>query len=205
MKKIKGFFKDFRNFISRGNILDMAVGVIIGGAFSTIINALVNAILMPLITRAIPGGLDGFVTVLNPNEALATAETANKISYWGVEYNADVVNVMNWGALINAIINFLIIALILFIILRCVMNAKNKAERVAAIQNAFTKEERKDLRKNGKSRKEIRQLALDKLEAEKEAKAKAEAEAKANEVTELTLLKDIKVLLENQAKEKEGK
>ena len=198
MGKVKKFFSDFKAFITRGNIIDMAVGVIIGGAFSAIINALVNAVLMPLITTAIPGGLEGFVTVLNHNAALPTEKTVNTVSYWGITYDKDVVNVMNWGTLINAIINFIIIGFILFIILRVVMNAKANMEHSKELANAFTKEERKAMRAEGKSFKEINKLAEEKVAAEKAEKARLEAEAKAKAVTEITLLTDIKALLEKQ-------
>lgn len=198
MGKVKKFFSDFKAFITRGNIIDMAVGVIIGGAFSAIINALVNAVLMPLITTAIPGGLEGFVTVLNHNAALPTEKTVNTVSYWGITYDKDVVNVMNWGTLINAIINFIIIGFILFIILRVVMNAKANMEHSKELANAFTKEERKAMRAEGKSFKEINKLAEEKIAAEKAEKARLEAEAKAKAVTEITLLTDIKALLEKQ-------
>ena len=70
MGKIKSFFSDFKSFITKGNILSMAVGVVIGAAFSAIVNAVVNNILMPIVTLAVPGGLEGFVTVLNPDKAL---------------------------------------------------------------------------------------------------------------------------------------
>ena len=60
---MKQFFKDFKAFISRGNVLDMAVGVVIGGAFSAIVTALVN-ILLSVCLWAVPGGLKGLVTVL---------------------------------------------------------------------------------------------------------------------------------------------
>lgn len=62
-KKVSGLWNDFKKFVSRGNVVDMAVGVIIGGAFSAIINAFVN-ILLSVCTWAVPGGLKGLVTVL---------------------------------------------------------------------------------------------------------------------------------------------
>ena len=62
-KKKSSFIKEFKAFISRGNVLDMAVGVVIGGAFSAIVTALVN-ILLSVCTWAVPGGLKGLVTVL---------------------------------------------------------------------------------------------------------------------------------------------
>lgn len=133
-KDKKGFLTEFKEFITRGNVIDMAVGVIIGGAFSAIVNAIVNKVFMPLIAMFTGGGLQGFVTVLNPEKALATAESANVITYWGVKYDADVVNVINWGDVINAIINFLIIAIILFVIVKAVAYAHAKKEELDALR-----------------------------------------------------------------------
>ena len=64
-KKAKGFFTEFKEFINRGNAFMLAIGVVIGGAFSAIVNAFVN-ILMNVATWAVPGGLKGLVTVLYP-------------------------------------------------------------------------------------------------------------------------------------------
>ena len=133
-KEKKGFLTEFKEFITRGNVIDMAVGVIIGGAFSAIVNAIVNKVFMPLIAMFTGGGLQGFVTVLNPEKALATAESANVVTYWGVKYDADVVNVINWGDVINAIINFLIIAIILFVIIKAVAYAHAKKEELEALK-----------------------------------------------------------------------
>ena len=72
--KLKGLWADFKKFISRGNVLDLAVGVIIGGAFNTIVTSLVN-ILLSLVTWGVPGGIKGLVTVLpalNPAQAGVT-------------------------------------------------------------------------------------------------------------------------------------
>jgi len=202
MSKIKKFFSDFRSFISKGNILDMAVGVVIGAAFKEIINALVNNLLMPLITSAIPGGLEGFVTVLNPSEALATSASANTISYWGVIYDKDIVNVLNWGTFINAIINFLIIAFIMFIIVKSAMKFNEYKDREKKLADVYTLDEVKALRKEGKSYSQIRKLREEKVAADEKAKAEKEAadkEAAAHADTELSLLKDIKTLLAKQA------
>lgn len=124
-------WQEFKKFISRGNILDLAVGVVIGTAFTAIVNALVQQILMPIVSLAVPGGLDGLVTVLNPAEAVVTTETATTIKYWGITYDADVVNVINWGTFINAIINFLLIAIVLFTIVKIVTSVSNARKRLA--------------------------------------------------------------------------
>lgn len=131
IKKVK-IIEEFKAFISRGSVLDMAIGVIVGSAFTAIVNALVKGILMPIISLAVPAGLDGLVTVLNPEKAKfieGTTDVANKVTYWGVSYDKTLVNVIDWGSFINAIINFLLIALVLFTILKVFtyMNNKRKA------------------------------------------------------------------------------
>jgi large conductance mechanosensitive channel len=103
MSKSKGFIAEFRTFIARGNVMDMAVGVIIGGAFTAIVTSLTTDIINPLITL-ISGGNGADMGALN-----------TKIT--------DTVS-MNFGSFIGAVINFLIIALIVF----CLVKAFNKVE-----------------------------------------------------------------------------
>ena len=90
---MKKFFKDFKAFISRGNVLDMAVGVVIGGAFSAIVTALVN-ILLSVCTWAVPGGLKGLVTVLpaanSTQEGLKVVANINQGN--GQIFSADMYN-----------------------------------------------------------------------------------------------------------------
>lgn len=116
---MKKFIKEFREFINKGNVIDMAVAVIIGGAFSPIVNALVNNIIMPVIGKLI-GDMDfsELKTVLTPevlNEAgeVVTAEVA-----------------IGWGVLIGAVINFLIIALCIFLMLKVVLAAQNGSKKL---------------------------------------------------------------------------
>ena len=102
MGKIKQFFTEFKKFITRGNVLDMAVGVIVGGAFTAIVNAMSNNILRPLINwllAAILGqeGLSGAITVLSPAYDEAGALLLADSIY------------IDWGAFVSAIINFLLI------------------------------------------------------------------------------------------------
>ena len=92
--------KEFKEFISKGNVMDMAVGIIIGGAFTAIVNSLVESILMPII-GVISGGMsvaDMSVTVGN--------------------------GVIGYGAFIQAIIDFLLVALVLFFIIKALNKAK---------------------------------------------------------------------------------
>ena len=95
---MKKFFKEFKEFISKGNVLDLAVGVIIGGAFSTIVTSLTDNIINPLIN------------------CIGGAEIQGKIHLIGDNY-------IDYGAFLSAVINFLIMALIIF----CIVKAVNKA------------------------------------------------------------------------------
>ena len=129
---MKKFFSDFKKFISRGNILDLAVGVIIGTSFSAIVTALVNSILMPLICS-----IFGADTV----EGLAFYINGTAIQY---------------GVFLQAIIDFLLIALVLFIILKVVMSAKGFTTRT--FKSFPSRAERKQLKAEGvnlKNRKEV--------------------------------------------------
>lgn len=113
----KTIFKDFKAFISRGNVIQLAVGVIIGAAFSAIIGALVNHILMPIIGLAVNGGLDSFYTIL-PNSVLADVQDG-KVGVFANDGNWYAsLSKIDWGLLINAVINFLLIALILFALIK---------------------------------------------------------------------------------------
>ena len=117
---MKNFWEDFKKFITRGNVLDMAIGVIVGGSFNTIVTTLNTQVLMPVINWALSYVSDGssLCTVL-PNYVLfdpvahegATPIVVNGISYYTVNY-------INWSAMIESIFNFFFIALTLFIILK---------------------------------------------------------------------------------------
>src|SRR5215469_18652445 len=102
-------FEEFKKFAMRGNVLDLAVGVIIGAAFTGIVNSLVKDIIMPPIGLAL-GGVDfgNFFVVLKGDRAvdtLAAAAAAKDVT-------------INYGLFVNAIINFLIVAFVLFVLLR---------------------------------------------------------------------------------------
>ena len=132
---MKKFFAEFKKFISRGNVLDMAVGVIIGSAFSSIITALTNKILMPLINALLAqggGGLETAYTFLvTKYSADGTVDLAKSIY-------------IDWGAFITAIINFFLIALVLFTIVKFMMSAKGFVNKQT--KKWPTKEERKALK-----------------------------------------------------------
>ncbi|MDE6661326.1 MAG: MscL family protein [Anaeroplasmataceae bacterium] len=129
MKKI---IQEFKAFILRGNVLDMAVGVIVGGAFNTIVTTLNKSILMPVVNWGlshIPGMSSGLYTIL-PNSKLADANTAADAVILGPNGQAyTVLNYIDWSAFIESILNFFFIALTLFIILKVfsALSAKRKA------------------------------------------------------------------------------
>ena len=112
LEKGKGFAGEFREFIMRGNVMDLAVGVIIGGAFQSIINSLVNDIIMPIIS-ALTGGIDfsnWFISLDGSSYSnLAAAQEAGAAT-------------LNYGVFITAVINFLLMALVIF----CIVKTLNK-------------------------------------------------------------------------------
>lgn len=106
---MKKFFKEFKEFISRGNVLDMAVGIIIGSAFTAIITAVVGNILTPLINW-IPGADDtGALQVVLKNAVIA--EDGSVISE---------ALVIDFGAVISAVVTFLITAFVLFLVIKTI-------------------------------------------------------------------------------------
>lgn len=114
--------KDFKAFISRGNIVDLAVGFILGVAFAAIVNSLVNDIIMPAVGLAL-GGVDfnSLFAVIKqgatpgPYHTVAEAHTAGAVT-------------INYGTFINTIIVFIIVAFVLFMIIRAYMRMKKPAE-----------------------------------------------------------------------------
>ncbi len=116
MKKTT-FFSDFKAFITKGNIIDMAVGVVIGGSFGKIVTGLVNYIINPFVGMFLKAGsLDGIKTVITP-EVLDEA---------GEVLTPEVA--ILWGTWAQTVIDFLITALCIFIVLRVIMGMKNKLE-----------------------------------------------------------------------------
>ena len=203
-EKGKGFFAEFKTFITRGNVLDMAVGVIIGGAFTGIVNGLSNYVLKPIINWLLSlilgkDGLSGAVTFLGAPAYLedGTIDLASSIY-------------IDWGSFISAIINFLIVAIVLFMIIRTMnqiaaarekmideMDLKEKKaiakirleERVSKAQAIAIYEERVAAAKAKKAEEE----RLAKEKADEEARL-AEEKATAN----TRLLEEIRDLLKNK-------
>ena len=120
-------FEEFKKFAVRGNVLDLAVGVIIGASFTGIVNSLVNDIIMPPIGLAL-GGVDfsNFFFILKgePADTLAAAKAAKDVT-------------INYGIFVNALINFLIVAFALFLLIRQI----NKLVTPAPAEVAATPED----------------------------------------------------------------
>ena len=121
-RKKSTFWADFKKFITKGNVIDMAVGVVIGGAFSKIVTGLVNYIINPCVSLLTKGSdLDSIKTVLvKPSEAVVNAETGEII----VEEVKEVA--LLWGTWFQTILDFLIVAFCIFFVLRIIMRVKNK-------------------------------------------------------------------------------
>ncbi|MCJ7514735.1 MAG: large conductance mechanosensitive channel protein MscL [Dehalococcoidia bacterium] len=114
--------KDFRDFIMRGNVLDMAVGIIIGAAFGTLVTSIVKDIIMPPIGLVL-GNVDftNLFAVLKagttpgPYASLADAQTAGAVT-------------INYGLFINTLVSFLIVAVVLFFLIRAFVHARSRLE-----------------------------------------------------------------------------
>ena len=119
--------KQFRDFIARGNVLDLAVAVIIGAAFATITASLTDDIIMPIVGK-IFGGLDfsSYFTLLGP----IPADYAGSPTDYAALKKAGV-PVLGWGHFITVLINFLILAFIIFLIIRSANKITHKGEEAA--------------------------------------------------------------------------
>ena len=137
---MKNFFAEFKKFITRGNVMDMAVGVIVGSAFTAIVNGLSNFILKPLINYAL--------AMILGKDTLSEIVTMLLPAYTVDETGAEVLDLANsiyldWGSFINAIINFFLIAFVLFCIVR-VFNRMRDNQKEAAEKSKSRKAKKAD-------------------------------------------------------------
>ena len=171
---MKKFFQEFKKFISRGNVMDMAVGTIIGAAFTAIVTALSNGILKPIINMVLYYCFGG------DNDALDKMYTV-LVKVYKVEDGKQVLDLANsilidWGAFISAIINFLLVAFVLFLIIRTFNNIKDGAEKTKNIENIINFKNSKGIKLNKK------ELAyLEENRAKEEPAAALEAKKKEEE------------------------
>ncbi|MBE6669026.1 MAG: large conductance mechanosensitive channel protein MscL [Ruminococcaceae bacterium] len=195
---MKKFFSEFKKFITRGNVLDMAVGVIVGGAFTAIVNAMSNNILKPVINWVL-------AKLLGAN-ALSELFTYLK-TYLTPEGGVDLTQsiYIDWGAFINAVINFILTAFVLFCIVKTMNSLKENNDRLAnELFDGLTKEDRKELKKRKiklKDKEAVAEYLAEKAKKAEEEKLAAEEKARlereANPTTE-DLLKAILAELQNK-------
>lgn len=183
MKKLKSLWEEFKKFISRGNVMDLAVAVIIGAAFNAIVTSLTNNIIKPVINWAVGGSNGaGLVTML---KAVYTEDASG----------ATIIDMTNsiyidWGTFIMKIIDFLVIAVVLFVIIKVYAGLKDAAAR--KIKN--TEKLIKKLRKGGLSEEDARRKAEEQIAAEAGV---AEEEVQTPKPTTEELLAEIRDLLKD--------
>lgn len=103
---MRKFIGEFKEFINRGNVMDLAVGVIIGGAFTSIVTALTNNIINPLITVIAGGGANAVSGLVVPGTDI------------------------DFGAFISAVINFIIVAFVVFLLVKAINNLQNAGNKI---------------------------------------------------------------------------
>ena len=187
---MKNFFAEFKKFITRGNVVDMAVGVIVGSSFTAIVNAMSNNILKPLINYLLAlifkaDSLSGIYTFLKKVEVSKDIlNDAGEVI--GQELVTDLAQsiYIDWGTFINAVLNFLLIAFVLFSIVKIVNKFREEhkqfTEKVA--EKTLDRKERRELRAAGVNIRD--KVAIDAYFAEKQALAEAEAAKAAKEAAE---------------------
>ena len=199
---MKKFFTEFKTFITRGNVVDMAVGVIVGSAFTAIVNGLSNNILKPVTNwlLALILGKDSLTELYTFLTEVKTVDATG----------AEIIDLENsiyidWGAFINAIINFFLVAFVLFCVVRFINRARERDKKLKeSLEPMISRDDRKEMKKQGiKAKDSAAVAAYFAAKAEKEAAEKAAAEEKArlereaNPTTE-DLLKKILVALQEK-------
>ena len=112
-----GFMKEFKEFAMKGNVLDMAIGVVIGGAFGKIVTSLVNDVIMPLV-GALLGHVDFTTLSATLRQAVMNGEEVVKPAV-----------TLNYGNFIQVVVDFLIVALCIFLVIKAINKAKNMAKK----------------------------------------------------------------------------
>ena len=200
---MKKFFSEFKKFITRGNVVDMAVGVIVGSSFTAIVNGLSNFVLKPIINwlLAIIFGQDSLSEVFTYLKKVVDADGT---------INLEESIYIDWGSFINAVINFFLVAFVLFVIVKVINRVREGQQKFADdIQDMkLSKAQRNELKALGIKRSDKAAVASyyakkaeDAKAAEEKAKAeaaeKARLEREANPTTE-DLLKKLIAILESK-------
>lgn len=206
---MKKFFEEFKKFVTRGNVVDMAVGVIVGSSFTAIVNGLSNFILKPIINWLLAiifgkNSLSEVFTFLTRVDKVQDVLDADG-TVIGTEIVADLEQsiYIDWGAFINAVINFFLIAFVLFTLVKIINAVRDKS---AALENKIadgipTKADRKEMKALGIKLNDAEAVAVymaekHRKEEEEAAQAAAAAEKQAridreNNPTTEDLLKQI--------------
>ena len=136
-KKGRGFFGEFKEFINRGSVMDLAVGVIIGGAFTAIVTSLVNDIIMPLV-GLVAGGVDFTTLSIKIDNFFGTGDQA----------------VIAYGNFLQNVVNFLLVAFCVFLVVKGMNKMRERAERLK--KKKEEKEEQEEIDETLVLRREIR-------------------------------------------------
>ena len=193
---MKKFFSDFKKFITRGNVFDLAVGMIIATAFNKIVSSMVNDLIMPLITY-----LTGASSINDLSVVLRVAEDGTELLW-------------KYGNFLQTVIDFLIIALSVFIMVKIVTASRKKLDELDNLIQTTSKKEYKQMRKTIKLKakaekrkfkvvwkeyeQEEKRLKEEKAQKEAEEKAQKDAEERLKNPTDNDLLKEIRDLLKTQ-------
>lgn len=142
---MKKFFSELKDFLMRGNVVDMAVGVVVGGAFSKIVSSLVADVITPLISLLTGGqSFSELFVILNPDKFVET-DTIKKVEDIVTRADAQSCGLatLNWGNFVQTIIDFLIIGISIFVVLKVMMKTREilehkkiEAEKAAAAAKA---------------------------------------------------------------------
>jgi large conductance mechanosensitive channel len=123
MSQVRGFLKEFRTFAVRGNMVDLAIGVIVGAAFSKIVDSLVKDIIMPIVNFLVGGAMDF------SNKFFVLSRPAD---YAGPETYADLTKagatIFAWGNFVTIVINFVLLAFVIFWMVKAINTARSKMD-----------------------------------------------------------------------------
>ncbi len=205
---MKKFFGEFKKFITRGNVVDMAVGVIVGSSFTAIVNGLSNFVLKPIINwiLTLVFGQDSLSEIYT---FLVRADADGNVLPKGSTEIPDLTQsvYIDWGSFINAIINFFLVAFVLFVIVKFINRVRenNKKLQEGIMKGKPTKEERKEMKAQGIKLSDEQAVAAfyaEKAKKAEEAKAAEEEKARLERLANPTvedLLKQIRDLMQEKA------
>lgn len=166
-KKKPGILKEFKTFITRGNVIDMATGVIVASAFTKIITALTNNVFLPVVNYLVSLATNGkqvlLISVLNKQPYFL--ESVNDAGEVVKTVNPECIFI-DWGVVLEAIVNFILIAAIIFIIVKVINQTRTKLDAIKA------KAREDEIAAEKAAKDEAERIAA--IEAEKAALAKAQ-------------------------------